>query len=99
MSPGTAPPFEKSAQKKGFTETARAGLFDDPGSVVAEGLAASKPERLLCRWRRLQVNALQRKHPDLGRRAAWRGKSADPPACRQAPAAGDDQRHPILRPG
>src|SRR5262249_6256327 len=55
--------------------------------------------RLLCRWRGLQVNALQREHAGLGRQAAWRGKSADLTPRRQDPVAGDDQRHRILRHG
>ena len=92
-----APVLRHRLQEEGFAERARAGLLDDPASAVAGGLAASKPERLLCRWRRLQVNPLQREYTDLGRRATWRGKSADLPICRQDPVAGNDQRHRIRR--
>ena len=42
------------------------------------------------------MNALQREHADLGRRAAWYRKTANLAACRQDPVAGDDQRHRIL---
>jgi hypothetical protein len=41
------------------------------------------------------MNALQREHADLGRRAAWSGKTANLTAGRQDPVAGDDQRHRI----
>ena len=66
------------------------------GSAALGGTAVLKPERLLCRWRWLDVNALQREHADLGRRAAGCGKTANLAACRQDPVAGDDQRHRIL---
>jgi hypothetical protein len=45
------------------------------------------------------MNPLQRKHADLGRRAAWGGKTTNLAAWRQDPVAGDDQRHRILRHG
>jgi hypothetical protein len=54
---------------------------------------------LLRRWGWLDVNAFQSKHADLGRRAAWRGKTTNLTPCRQDPVAGDDQRHRILRHG
>lgn len=41
------------------------------------------------------MNALQFEHADLGRRAAWRGKTANLPAGCQDPVAGDDERHRI----
>jgi len=45
------------------------------------------------------MNPLQRKHADLGCRAAWGGKTTNLAACRQDPVAGDNQRHRILRHG
>jgi hypothetical protein len=41
------------------------------------------------------MNAFQRKHAYLGRRAAWRGKTANLAAGRKDPVAGDDQRDRI----
>ena len=41
------------------------------------------------------MNALQREHADLGRRAAWCGKTTNLTAGREDPVAGDDQRHRI----
>src|SRR5215472_10313508 len=67
--------------------------------LLPEALPPSKPERLLCRPCRLDVNALQREHADLGRRAAWRGKTTNLTARRQDSVAGDHQRHRILRHG
>ena len=55
-----------------------------------------EPKRLLSRLRWLDMNALQLEHADLGRRAAWRGKTTNLAAGRQDPVAGDDQRHRIL---
>src|SRR5262249_30600284 len=51
---------------------------------------------LLCPPCRLDVNTLQREHADLGRRAAWRGKTTNLTPCRQDSVAGDDQRDRIL---
>src|SRR5215831_8519431 len=42
------------------------------------------------------MNALQRKHASLGRRAAWRRKTANLAAGRQDSVAGNDQRDRIL---
>src|SRR6202045_2767645 len=55
-----------------------------------------EPKRLLSRLRRLDMNAFQLEHADLGRRAAWRGKTTNLAAGRQDPVAGDDQRHRVL---
>ena len=48
------------------------------------------------RSRRLEINALQREHADLGRRAARRGKTANLTAGRQDPVAGNKQRDRIF---
>src|SRR5262249_55845952 len=58
-------------------------------SCSPEALPPLKPERLLCRPCRLDVNALQREHANLGCRAAWRGKTTNLTPCRQDPVAGD----------
>src|SRR5215472_15106317 len=68
-------------------------------SCSPKALPPLKPERLLCRPCRLDVNALQREHADLGRRAAWRGKTTNLTPCRQDSVAGDHQRHGVLRHG
>ena len=71
-------PFGKSRKRAEFAATASIGLLDDPRICgPSEALPPLKPERLLCRWSWLQVNTLQREHADLGRRAAWRGKTAN----------------------
>ncbi len=50
---------------------------------IAGRAHVSEPKRLLSRWWRLEINALQREHADLGRRTAWRGKPPIlPPAAR-----------------
>src|SRR6266436_3910248 len=56
----------------------------------------SEPKRLLSRWWRLEINALQREHADLGRRAARRGKTANLTAGRQESVAGNKQRDRIF---
>src|SRR5215472_17470817 len=68
-------------------------------SCSPKTLPPLKPERLLCRPCRLDLNALQREHADLGRRTAWRGKTTSLTPGRQDPVAGDHQRHRILRHG
>src|SRR5215831_7204580 len=65
-------------------------------SYSPETLPPLKPERLLCRSRWLNPNAFQREHPDLGRRAAWRGKPTNLAPRRKDPVARDHQRHRIL---
>jgi len=70
-----------------------------PDLPSPEALPLLKPERLLCRSCRLDLNALQREHPDLGCRAVWCGKTTNLTSRRQDPVAGDDQRHRILRHG
>src|SRR5579883_3460962 len=68
----------------------------DMSPVSELRLPYSESERPLggC-WRR-DMNALELEHADLGRRAPWRRKAADPAAGSQDPVAGDDQRHRIL---
>src|SRR5882724_13295226 len=84
------------AQKERRTSPPMTAVEDAAGSAPSRGSPGLESEGPLRRLRRLDADALQLEHANLGRRAARRGEAPDLAAGRQDPVAGDDQGHRIL---